>query len=78
MSERAMGRCVALNSAGRRCRAAAVTMTRYHGDGESYSAFDETAVRWVAAPFCYRHAERWRSLKEFQRRERAKRRANAD
>lgn len=72
-----LGRCVALDMDGRRCRSKAVVMTRYHGDPESHSSLDPEAVGWVAAPFCDKHAVKWRSLQEFIRSER-KRRAGAE
>lgn len=52
-----LGRCVALDQDGKRCRKQATGYVRYHGENE-LTAFSERAS-WVAAAFCEPHTKPW-------------------
>lgn len=53
-----LGRCVALDGMGHRCRKQATMRERYHGDQEFYGYLTDRAnVGWVVAAFCDVHGQ---------------------
>ncbi|MEY4385602.1 MAG: hypothetical protein RLY20_885 [Verrucomicrobiota bacterium] len=58
MTKKKLGRCVALDSNGRRCRREATVSERYHGDDELYGYLVETnSPQWVVVELCDRHVD---------------------
>ena len=60
-------RCIALDSAGKRCRRFDTTPVQYHGDGELYSNGD-AEPQWVKAYLCSHHLTpgRWKKIRRTQ------------
>lgn len=56
MKKLQLGRCVALDQHGGRCRKAATMHERYHGNEEFYGYLTERkGVQWIVAAFCDEH-----------------------